>query len=89
MYEVNFIVVLYLFHCHVQIRVRVVEGRQLLGANMNPVCRVSFDGETKQTRVHKGTTNPWFDEIFFFQAEKLPNEVLEDFLEFQVCMLSS
>ncbi|XP_066944947.1 myoferlin-like isoform X4 [Macrobrachium rosenbergii] len=68
-----------------QIRVRVVEGRQLLGANMNPICRIKFDGETKQTRIHKGTTNPWFDEIFFFQVEKLPHEVLEDFLELQVC----
>ncbi|XP_064115112.1 myoferlin-like [Macrobrachium nipponense] len=67
------------------IRVRVVEGRQLLGANMNPICRIKFDGETKQTRIHKGTTSPWFDEIFFFQVEKLPHEVLEDFLELQVC----
>ncbi|XP_050712149.1 myoferlin-like isoform X3 [Eriocheir sinensis] len=68
-----------------QVRVRVVEGRQLLGANMNPVSRVSLDGQTRQTRVHKGTTTPWFDEIFFFQAELLPTEFLEKFLEFKVC----
>ncbi|XP_063877560.1 myoferlin-like isoform X2 [Scylla paramamosain] len=68
-----------------QVRVRVVEGRQLLGANMNPVCRVTLDGQTRQTRVHKGTTSPWFDEIFFFQAEEIPSTFLEKFLEFKVC----
>lgn len=68
-----------------QVRVRVVEGRRLMGGNMNPVCRVSLDGDAKQTRVHRGTSSPWFDEIFFYQLEKLPSELLEDFLEFQVC----
>lgn len=67
-----------------QVRVRVVEGRRLMGGNMNPVCRVSLDGDAKQTRVHRGTSSPWFDEIFFYQLEKLPSELLEDFLEFQV-----
>ena len=66
---------------------RVVEGRQLLGANMNPVCRVSLDGQTRQTRVHKGTTSPWFDEIFFFQAEEIPSTFLEKFLEFKVSFI--
>ncbi|XP_047480550.1 myoferlin-like [Penaeus chinensis] len=68
-----------------QVRVRVVEGRRLMGGNMNPVCRVSLDGDAKQTRVHRGTSSPWFDEIFFYQLEKLPSELLEDFLEFKVC----
>ncbi|KAK4319224.1 hypothetical protein Pmani_009818 [Petrolisthes manimaculis] len=68
-----------------QVRVRVVEGRQLLGANMNPVCRVSLDGHARQTRVHKGTNTPWFDQIFFFQVDKIPSELMEDFLEFKVC----
>ncbi|KAK7086143.1 hypothetical protein SK128_016540 [Halocaridina rubra] len=68
-----------------QIRVRVVEGRQLMGDNINPVCRVGLDGDAKQTRVHKGTTSPWFDEIFFYQVEKFPSDILEDFMEFQVC----
>ncbi|KAK3890490.1 hypothetical protein Pcinc_005570 [Petrolisthes cinctipes] len=66
-----------------QVRVRVVEGRQLLGANMNPVCRVSLDGNASQTRVHKGTNTPWFDQIFFFQVDKIPGELMEDFLEFK------
>nr|XP_045583890.1 myoferlin-like isoform X6 [Procambarus clarkii] len=68
-----------------QIRVRVVEGRQLMGCNLNPVCQVSLSGSTQQTRVHKGTTTPWFDQIFFFQDEKLPSELMEDFLVFKVC----
>ncbi|KAG0722541.1 Myoferlin [Chionoecetes opilio] len=66
-----------------QVRVRVVEGRQLLGSNMCPVSRVTLNGQTRQTRVHKGTNAPWFDEIFFFQAEILPSELFEKFLEFK------
>ncbi|XP_042241551.1 myoferlin-like isoform X2 [Homarus americanus] len=68
-----------------QVRVRVVEGRQLLGSNMKPVCQVLVVGETRQTRVHKGTSTPWFDEIFFFQVETLPSELMEDFIQFKVC----
>nr|XP_053653209.1 myoferlin-like [Cherax quadricarinatus] len=68
-----------------QIRVRVVEGRQLMGCNINPVCQVSMNGNARQTKAHKGTTTPWFDQIFFFQVEKLPAEVMEDYLEFKVC----
>ncbi|XP_076047725.1 myoferlin-like isoform X2 [Oratosquilla oratoria] len=68
-----------------QVRVRLVEGRQLLGANINPVCRVSLRGTTKQSRVHRSTTSPWFDEIFFFQEEEVPTTLLEEPLLFKVC----
>uniref|UniRef100_A0A3Q0SXZ4 Myoferlin n=1 Tax=Amphilophus citrinellus TaxID=61819 RepID=A0A3Q0SXZ4_AMPCI len=48
--------------CNVQIRVRVVEGRQLPGNNIKPVVKVSVCGQTHRTRIRRGN-NPFFDEV--------------------------
>lgn len=46
----------------VQVRVRVIEGRQLPGINIKPVVKVTVAGQTKRTRIRKGN-NPVFDEV--------------------------
>uniref|UniRef100_A0A671V8N4 Dysferlin, limb girdle muscular dystrophy 2B (autosomal recessive) n=1 Tax=Sparus aurata TaxID=8175 RepID=A0A671V8N4_SPAAU len=46
----------------VQVRVRVIEGRQLPGINIKPVVKVTVSGQTKRTRIRKGN-NPVFDEV--------------------------
>ncbi|XP_043245484.1 myoferlin-like isoform X4 [Amphibalanus amphitrite] len=68
-----------------QIRVKVVEARGLIGGDLNPTCRVSLGNDGKSTRVQKATSNPWFDEIFFYYLKKLPSEVWDTTLEFRVC----
>uniref|UniRef100_A0A663M9W2 Myoferlin n=1 Tax=Athene cunicularia TaxID=194338 RepID=A0A663M9W2_ATHCN len=45
-----------------QIRVRVIEGRQLLGNNIKPVVKVHICGQTHRTRIKRGN-NPYFDEV--------------------------
>lgn len=45
-----------------QVRVRVIEGRQLPGINIKPVVKVTVAGQTKRTRIRKGN-NPTFDEV--------------------------
>uniref|UniRef100_A0A671V8M9 Dysferlin, limb girdle muscular dystrophy 2B (autosomal recessive) n=1 Tax=Sparus aurata TaxID=8175 RepID=A0A671V8M9_SPAAU len=45
-----------------QVRVRVIEGRQLPGINIKPVVKVTVSGQTKRTRIRKGN-NPVFDEV--------------------------
>uniref|UniRef100_A0A3Q4I6N5 Myoferlin like n=1 Tax=Neolamprologus brichardi TaxID=32507 RepID=A0A3Q4I6N5_NEOBR len=52
------------FGCYLfkQIRVRVVEGRQLPGNNIKPVVKVSVCGQTHRTRIRRGN-NPFFDEV--------------------------
>uniref|UniRef100_A0A8C9WYB8 Dysferlin, limb girdle muscular dystrophy 2B (autosomal recessive) n=1 Tax=Sander lucioperca TaxID=283035 RepID=A0A8C9WYB8_SANLU len=45
-----------------QVRVRVIEGRQLPGINIKPVVKVTVAGQTKRTRIRKGN-NPIFDEV--------------------------
>uniref|UniRef100_A0A673HSV8 Myoferlin-like n=1 Tax=Sinocyclocheilus rhinocerous TaxID=307959 RepID=A0A673HSV8_9TELE len=48
-----------------QIRIRVIEGRQLPGNNIKPVVKVSVCGQTHRTRIRRGN-NPFFDEVFWF-----------------------
>lgn len=53
---------LYLVNSSVQVRVRVIEARQLPGINIKPVVKVTVAGQSKRTRIRKGT-NPVFDEV--------------------------
>ena len=46
-----------------QVRVRIIEGRQLAGANISPVVRVTIDNQTRQTKVIKSTNKPFYDEV--------------------------
>uniref|UniRef100_A0A672LBH6 Myoferlin-like n=1 Tax=Sinocyclocheilus grahami TaxID=75366 RepID=A0A672LBH6_SINGR len=66
-----------------QIRVRVIEGRQLTGNNIKPVVKVHVCGETHRTRIRKGN-NPYFDEIFFFNINMLPSELFDEVISFRV-----
>uniref|UniRef100_A0A8C3ACN5 Dysferlin, limb girdle muscular dystrophy 2B (autosomal recessive) n=1 Tax=Cyclopterus lumpus TaxID=8103 RepID=A0A8C3ACN5_CYCLU len=45
-----------------QVRVRVIEGRQLPGINIQPVVKVTVAGQSKRTRIRKGNS-PFFDEL--------------------------
>lgn len=45
-----------------QIRVRIIEARQLCGNNVKPVVKVHVCGETHRTRIKRGN-NPFFDEV--------------------------
>ncbi|KAF1448637.1 Dysferlin, partial [Aptenodytes patagonicus] len=59
-----------------QIRVRVIEGRQLPGVNIRPVVKVTAAGQTKRTRIRKGNS-PFFDETFFFNVFESPAELFD------------
>ncbi|NXE99627.1 DYSF protein, partial [Menura novaehollandiae] len=59
-----------------QIRVRVIEGRQLPGINVRPVVKVTVAGQTRRTRIRKGNS-PFFDETFFFNVFESPSELFD------------
>ncbi|NWX10519.1 DYSF protein, partial [Caloenas nicobarica] len=59
-----------------QIRVRVIEARQLPGVNIRPVVKVTAAGQTKRTRIRKGNS-PFFDETFFFNVFEAPAELFD------------
>ncbi|XP_063781358.1 dysferlin isoform X3 [Pseudophryne corroboree] len=60
-----------------QIRVRVIEGRQIPGVNIKPVVKVTVAGQTKRTRIRKGNS-PFFDETFFFNFFESPAELFDE-----------
>ncbi|XP_064602895.1 myoferlin-like isoform X2 [Liolophura sinensis] len=67
-----------------QIRIRVLEARQLQGANIQPVSRVTVWNQTKQTRIKKSTNSPFWNEVFFFNFNTSPAELFDELIEFQV-----
>ncbi|TMS04767.1 Myoferlin [Larimichthys crocea] len=66
-----------------QIRVRVIECRQLPGNNIKPVVKVNVCGQTHRTRIRRGN-NPFFDEMFFYNVNILPSELLDDSISLRV-----
>ena len=46
-----------------QVRIKIIEGRQLSGANINPVVRVMVANNTRQSKVKTSTNKPFFDEV--------------------------
>uniref|UniRef100_A0A6Q2XG87 C2 domain-containing protein n=1 Tax=Esox lucius TaxID=8010 RepID=A0A6Q2XG87_ESOLU len=66
-----------------QIRIRVIEGRQLPGNNIKPVVKVNLCGHTHRTRIRRGN-NPFFDEIFVFNVNMLPSELLDEYINIWV-----
>ncbi|NWU58818.1 MYOF protein, partial [Dromas ardeola] len=66
-----------------QIRVRVIEGRQLPGNNIKPVVKVHVCGQTHRTRIKRGN-NPYFDEIFFYNVHMTPVQLLDETVSIRV-----
>ncbi|XP_075313880.1 myoferlin-like isoform X2 [Odontesthes bonariensis] len=66
-----------------QIRVRIIEARQLSGNNIKPVVKVHVCGETHRTRIKRGN-NPFFDEMFFYNVHMLPSDLFEQQFSFRV-----
>ncbi|KAM5141597.1 myoferlin isoform 3-T3 [Mantella aurantiaca] len=66
-----------------QIRVRIIEGRQLSGNNIKPVVKASVCGQTHRTRIKRGN-NPFFDEIFFYNVNMAPSELFDESVEIRL-----
>uniref|UniRef100_UPI00398F19C0 myoferlin-like n=1 Tax=Pristiophorus japonicus TaxID=55135 RepID=UPI00398F19C0 len=66
-----------------QIRIRIIEGRQLQGANIRPVVKVYMGDTVFRTRIKRGN-NPVFDEIFFQNFHKVPCDVFSTLIHIQV-----
>ncbi|KAG7226386.1 hypothetical protein INR49_013797 [Caranx melampygus] len=69
--------------CIFQIRVRIIEARQLPGNNIKPVVKINVCGQTHRTRIKRGN-NPFFDEMFFYNVHMLPSDLFDQNLSFRV-----
>ncbi|KER29905.1 hypothetical protein T265_13290, partial [Opisthorchis viverrini] len=67
-----------------QIRVKVVEARQLQGGNVSPVCKVTCWNRTEETHVKNSTNSPYWNEIFFFNFHESPADLLDQTITFSV-----
>lgn len=67
-----------------QVRVRIIEGRQLSGSNISPVVRVTVANHTRQTKVKHSTNKPFYDETFFFNFQMSPLELFDEIISFEV-----
>ncbi|XP_058476456.1 myoferlin-like [Solea solea] len=66
-----------------QIRVRIIQARQLSGNNVKPVVKVSTCGQTHRTRIRRGN-NPYFDEMLFYNVNMLPSDLFDKQISFRV-----
>ncbi|XP_023128999.2 myoferlin isoform X1 [Amphiprion ocellaris] len=66
-----------------QIRVRIIEARQLSGNNIKPVVKVNVCGQTHRTRIKRGN-NPFFDEMLFYNVHMLPSDLFDKNISFRV-----
>ncbi|KAL3317884.1 hypothetical protein Ciccas_003461 [Cichlidogyrus casuarinus] len=67
-----------------QVRVKIVEARQIQGANIDPVCKVELFEERKQTRIIKGSNSPQFNQIFYFNVNKSPAQLVDEMITLSV-----
>ncbi|XP_061921545.1 dysferlin isoform X4 [Entelurus aequoreus] len=68
----------------IQVRVRVIEARQLPGINVKPVVKVTVAGQSRRTRIRKGN-NPVFDETFFLNFFETPSDLFDEAIIIMVC----
>lgn len=68
----------------IQVRIKVVEARQLEGSNVHPVCKLTLFGETKQTRVKRATGSPRWNEVFYYSSNISPAEIVDEMVKFEV-----
>nr|XP_019938680.1 PREDICTED: myoferlin-like isoform X3 [Paralichthys olivaceus] len=66
-----------------QIRVRIIQARQLSGNNIKPVVKVNVCGQTHRTRIKRGN-NPFFDEMFFYNVNMLPSDLFDQNISLRV-----
>ena len=67
-----------------QIRIKLLQARQLEGNNINPKCQVKCSNFEKFTKTLRSTNNPSWNEVFFFNFNKSPAELLDQMIEFHV-----
>ncbi|XP_077992044.1 myoferlin-like isoform X14 [Glandiceps talaboti] len=67
-----------------QVRVKVWDARQLQGANIHPVAKVTVSNQTKMTRVKHSTNTPVWQEIFFYNFHMSPAELFDEVILVQV-----
>uniref|UniRef100_A0AAY4BAL4 Otoferlin n=1 Tax=Denticeps clupeoides TaxID=299321 RepID=A0AAY4BAL4_9TELE len=67
-----------------QISVNVIEARQLVGLNMDPVVCVEIGDEKKYTSMKESTNCPYYNEYFVFDFHVPPDVMFDKILKISV-----
>ncbi|XP_020629755.1 otoferlin-like isoform X2 [Orbicella faveolata] len=67
-----------------QIQIRILEGRQLAGTQIDPVCTVNVGNQKKSTTIKEQTNCPFWDEFFVFDFKMPPMVLFDKIINFQV-----
>jgi len=70
---------------HLQVRVHIIEARKLIGGNIKPVVKVICGKDVDETSIQKGTNQPFWDEMLYFNFKVLPKEMFEKVVDIKVC----
>ncbi|XP_054853217.1 fer-1-like protein 5 [Eublepharis macularius] len=66
-----------------QVRVLIIEARQLQGNNIRPVVKLTIANHTFRTRIKFGNT-PFFNEMFVQNFQETPSELFDELITIQV-----
>uniref|UniRef100_A0ACB8EZN4 Uncharacterized protein n=1 Tax=Sphaerodactylus townsendi TaxID=933632 RepID=A0ACB8EZN4_9SAUR len=66
-----------------QVRVLIIEARQLQGNNIRPVVKVIIANHAFRTRIKFGNT-PFFNETFVQNFQEMPSQLFDEFIIIQV-----
>ena len=65
-------------------RFHIIEAKKLVGGNLQPVVKVYCGKDVEQTSTQKGSNNPFWDEMVYFNFKVLPKEMLDKVCEIKV-----
>lgn len=53
-----------------QIMVHIIQGRDLIGLELNPYVSVQIDEQKRYTTVHKSSNSPYYGEVICFSIDE-------------------
>lgn len=66
------------------VQIRLIEGKQLAGTQLDPVCDIICFGEKKSSQTKEQTNIPFWDEFFVFDTVGQQDIVFDEIIEFRV-----
>ena len=68
-------------------RFHIIEAKKLVGGNLQPLVKVICGKDVETTSTQKGSNNPFWDEMVYFNFKVLPKEMLDKVCDIKVCAI--
>ncbi|OAF67762.1 hypothetical protein A3Q56_04526 [Intoshia linei] len=67
-----------------QIKIKIIEAKNLFGSNISPLTVVTYANMHKRTKIIKSNNNPKWNEIIYFNVNKKATDLFDDVLKIKV-----